>query len=71
MNTLHGIFQCARQQWTGQQEQRIYKYVQMYTQDQWKGGKSQFPKNGDLFTDDSTQLSTYIKTFTNKEKFQY
>jgi hypothetical protein len=49
----------------------IYKYVQLYTQDQWKGGKSQFPKNGDLAMDDSMQRSTYIKTLTNKEKFQY
>jgi quinol-cytochrome oxidoreductase complex cytochrome b subunit len=24
----------------------IYKYVQMYTQYQWKGGKLQFPKMG-------------------------
>jgi hypothetical protein len=29
------------------------------------------PKNGDLAMDDSTQLSTYIKTLANKEKFQY
>jgi hypothetical protein len=26
-----------------------------------KGGKSEFPKNKDLATDDSTQLSAYIK----------
>jgi hypothetical protein len=28
-------------------------------------------QNGDLAMDVSTQLSTYIKTLTNKEKFQY
>ena len=49
----------------------IYKYVQMYTLDQWKGGKLQFPKNGDLAMDVSTQLSTYIKTSIIQEKFQY
>jgi len=43
----------------------------MYLQDQCKGGKSQFSKNGDLTADVSTQFSTYIKTLTNKEKFQY
>ncbi len=36
-----------------------------------KGGKSEFPKNGDLATDDSTQLSAYIKSLANKEMFQY
>jgi hypothetical protein len=49
----------------------IYKYVQSYTQDQWTGGKLQFPKTGDLIVDVSTQSSTYIKTLANKEKFQY
>jgi hypothetical protein len=49
----------------------IYKYVQMYTQEQEKGGKSQFPKNGYLAMDVSTQLSTYIKTLTIEEKFWY
>jgi hypothetical protein len=49
----------------------IYKYVQSYTQDQWKGGKSQLPKNGDLIADVSTQFSTYIKTIATKEKFLY
>ncbi len=28
-------------------------------------------ENGYLTVDVSTQSSTYIKTFTNKEKFQY
>jgi len=55
----------------------IYKYVQLYGYPncthriKWKEGKSQFPKNGDLTADDSTQSSTYIKTSTIEEKFQY
>jgi hypothetical protein len=36
-----------------------------------KGGKLQFPKNGDLTADDSMQPSTYIKTSTIEEKFHY
>jgi len=49
----------------------IYNYVQMYTQDQRKGGKLQYPKNGDLTIDVLKPSSTYIKTLANKEKFQY
>ncbi len=48
----------------------IYKYIHTYIQNQGKEGTA-VPKNGDLAAEISTQLSTYIKTSTNEEKFQY
>jgi hypothetical protein len=49
----------------------IYKYVQICTHriNERKGNRN-YP-NGDLTKDVSTWSSTYIKTLTNKEKFQY
>ncbi len=46
-------------------------YLQVYTVDIYtRKREPQFPKR-DLVMDDSTQLSTYIKTSANEEKFQY
>ncbi len=49
----------------------IYKYVQYCTHRiNEKEGNCNYT-NGDLTVDVSTQLSTYIKTLTIKEKFPY
>jgi len=49
----------------------IYKYVQICTHRiNEREGNRNYPK-GDLTADVSTQFSTYVKTLTTKEKFQY
>jgi hypothetical protein len=49
----------------------IYKYVQNCThRTKEKEGNRNYP-NGDLTVDVSTRSSTYVKTLTTKEKFQY
>ncbi len=49
----------------------IYKYVQNVHTGSMKRREISTFLNGDLTADVSTQFSTYIKTLTNKEKFQY
>ena len=61
----------AGQQWAGRPKENK-RYSQVYTVDIYtRKREPQFPKERDLVTDDSTQLSTYIKTSANEEKFQY
>jgi hypothetical protein len=71
INTLHGILQCAGQQWAGRQEQRAFTSMYKCTHRTKEKEGIVIPKNGDLTADVSTQSSTYIKTSTKEEKFQY
>ena len=61
----------AGQQWAGRlKEQRYLQVYAKHTQDKEKEGTA-VPKKGDLVMEDSTWLSTYVKTSANEEKFQY
>ncbi len=70
IHTLH-VFTMYRTAMGWPANKWIYKYVQNCThRNNEREGNRNYP-NGDLTKDVSTRSSTYIKTLTIKEKFQY
>ena len=70
IHTLH-VFTMYRTAMGWPVNKWIYKYVQNCThRNNEREGNRNYP-NGDLTKDVSTRSSTYIKTLTIKEKFQY
>jgi len=61
-HTLHGILQCAGQQWAGQREQRAFTRVYKCTHRINEKEGITIPKNGDLTADVSTQSSTFYSS---------
>ncbi len=69
-HTLHGIYKVPISKWLAGNKWHLQVCTNVHT-GSIKRRVIAITQNGDLTKDVSTWSSTYIKTLTNKEKFQH